>query len=435
MIDSHCHIDLEEFDDDRDFAIAHALGDGVRAILNVGFNRERARATDDLVARYDFFYGVVGLHPHDADDYDEVLVESFDRMLDHPRILGVGEVGLDFHHDRAPREVQERVFRRMIQLAHHKSAPLVIHCREAFDDALRILEEEGPPYRGIFHAFGGTLEQASRAIELGFHLGIGGVVTYRNSGLAEVVSQVPLDRIVLETDSPYLTPQPWRGRRNEPAYVLQVLRRVAAAHDVSPAEVSAATDEAFCRAMGLAPDLLPGPVFRVGARAWIHVDGVDDDEVEAALERLGGAPERAADAGDAVDEAAAEVILCGLTDPLAHPQRVRALAEGARERGWRVRVDTDAGARDAEAPAALAGVVDELVVRFYGVTPEQHDRVAWPPGGVEGFDALCETVRTAVREGIDTVCEFIAAPRFRADPCRELARKLGAKYDIRMYRS
>ena len=162
------------------------------------------------------------------------------------------------------------------------------------------------------------------------------------------------------------------------------------------------------------------------------MEAVDDARVEAALERLGAA---GAPAGDGAGDAVAEVSLCGLTDPLAHPRRVRALAEGARTRGWRVRVDTDATARAPEAPEVLAGVVDEIVVRFYGVTPEQHDRVAWPPGGVEGFDALCETARAAVRAGIETVCEFIAAPRFQAEPCRELARKLGARYDIRMYRS
>ena len=173
-------------------------------------------------------------------------------LLTRERIVAVGEIGLDFYRDLSPREIQRDVFQRQLALAKRADKPIIIHCRDAFDEVIAVLSEDGTRYRGIFHAFGGDAEQAQTVLDLGFHVGIGGVVTFKKSNLAEVVAGLPLDSIVLETDCPYLTPAPHRGKRNEPAYVGYVAEKVAEARNRPTDEISAATDQNFARAMGLA---------------------------------------------------------------------------------------------------------------------------------------------------------------------------------------
>jgi|GEM_PF-14697 len=535
MIDSHCHINLKHFDGDLEGVITRALGDGVRALMNIGYDPETARATIGLVERFPFVFGVVGIHPHDAQRLDDAYENEIREMLDHERILGIGEVGLDYYRDLSPRDVQADAFRRMIHLAREKSTPLVIHCRDAFDDAVRILEEEGAPYRGIFHAFGGNAEQARRVIDLGFHVGIGGVLTYRNSGLDETLSAIGLDRVVLETDSPYLTPHPWRGNRNEPAYVARVLQRIGQIQQMDPADVSNVTDENFCRAMGIAPSMLPPGVYRVDNTAYVHTsvllglretpasesisravhtgetapessgertepvtvadefsreateptplfppgesgqqpfastredafESAPDDSTHAQREaETGGTPPHRSEtdaransqpnaqvgdgatvhAGmesllDSMGDGVEELILCGLSDPLDDPAYALALCEAAHRRGWWVRINTDGRANQTagrDISDELAAVVNEIVVKFYGTSAVQHDRMAPVRRGEQGFEILRDFVRCTARTRMETVCEFIAAPKFNPQACRTMARELGAQYDIRMYRS
>lgn len=422
MIDSHCHLNLEQFDDDRDEVIARALGDGVSAIVNIGYDRESARQTVELLERFPFFYGVVGVHPHDADTCDDSLVEGIKGYLEHPRVVGVGEIGLDFYRDHSPRDTQRHVFKRMIRLARDRDYPIVIHCRDAFDEVVETLAGEASHYTGIFHAFAGSEDQVKRVLDLGFHVGIGGVLTYRNSSLAKTLRAIPLDRMVLETDSPYLTPHPWRGRRNEPSYVTHVARAVADIKKVSQAEVAHATTENLYAALAIGENLRPRGVYRVGQTVYIQTTS----GLPEGLEGFEG--------GEDVDEA----IICGFGDPLDDLDRVTRVARWAADKGWRVRVNTSGlgnvtAGRDVTTD--LAEFVDEVVVPFYGTTASQHERMALAGVDDAAFAAMGDFVKHAAKAGMDAVCEFIAAPKFKAEPCREFARTLDAQYDIRMYRS
>lgn len=421
MIDSHCHLNLEQFAGDFEPMLARALGDGVSAFVNIGFDRESARQTMELLDRYPFFYGVVGVHPHDAESLDDALMAELERYLDHPRVLAVGEIGLDFYRDHSPREVQRDVFKRMLALARGRNLPVVIHCRDAFDELVDTLAAEGSQYRGIFHAFAGTPEEAKRVIDLGFHVGVGGVATFRNSQLAKSLPDIPLDHIVLETDSPYLTPHPYRGRRNEPSYLAYVARAVAYAHRVSLAEAAEATTQNLFRALAVPESERPRGVYKLDQTVYIQTTS-------------GGA--RAVDTFDT--GGAEEAVICGFDDPLDDFETTLAAARWAAEQGMFVRVNTSGLANVAagrDVTRELSEFVDEVVVPFFGTTASQHDRVA--RGGVDddAFEAMRDFVRKAGEAGMDTVCEFIAAPKFKADPCREFAKGLGAQYDIRMYRS
>jgi len=422
MIDSHCHLNLDHFDDDRESTIARALNDGVVGFMNIGYDRTSLRQTLGLLEQYPFMFGAAGVHPHDASSYDPELDAEVRAALDHPRMVAVGEIGLDFYRDITSRETQLAVFRKMIALSREKDhRSIVIHCRDAFNEVIETLINEGGTYRGIFHAFSSGEAEARSIFNLGFHLGIGGVVTYRNARLAETVAALPIEKLVIETDSPYLTPHPWRGKRNEPAFVGHVLRAIARVKNMPVAEVDRITTENYLTAMGLPADALPRPVYRLEDAVYIQA-------VNATI----------ADLDAVVSDGETEAILTGVVDPLDHVEHTLALASHARERGWRVRVNSQGFANHTagrDVTRELAGIVDEIDVTLFGVNAKQHDELAYPSAGNEGWEQIRDFVRCSVASGIETVCEFVATPGFEAEPCRQFARDLGARYDIRMYRS
>jgi len=422
MIDSHCHLNLDHFEDDRDVAIARAINDGVVGFMNIGYDRTSLRQTLELLEAYPFMFGAAGVHPHDSASYNAELETEVRAALEHPRMVAVGEIGLDFYRDIAPRETQIEVFRKMIALSRdcgHK--PIVIHCRDAFNEVIETLISEGGTYRGIFHAFSAGEAEARSIFNLGFHLGIGGVVTYKNARLAETVAALPLDKIVIETDSPYLTPHPWRGKRNEPAFVAHVLRTIARAKNMTVAEVDRITTENYLAAMGLPAEALPRPVYKLADTVYIQAAAATPADLDAV-------------APDGVLEA----VLTGVIDPLDNMEHTLALASRARELGWRVRVNSQGFANQTagrDVTKELAGIADEIDVTLFGVNANQHDELAYPSVGNEGWEQIRDFVRCSVASGIETVCEFVATPGFEPEPCREFARQLGARYDIRMYRS
>ena len=254
FVDSHAHIDGEEFDGDRDEVVARARAAGVSAILNVGTgdphggNFERAVA---VAERFEGVYAGVGVHPHDARLYDEAAERLLvDLLRGSGRVVALGEIGLDYHYDNSPREVQREVFKRQLRLARAEGLPVIIHSREADDDTAEILRAElsGSGAGGVMHCFGGGRELASAALGLGFMISFAGNVTFKKAeALREIAVTVPADRLLVETDCPFLAPVPFRGRRNEPAYVVETARFLAELRGVPPEEIGRVTSENFAR--------------------------------------------------------------------------------------------------------------------------------------------------------------------------------------------
>src|SRR2546423_2475685 len=234
FIDSHCHIDGPEYDVDRDDVIARARDAGIATMLNVGTGNPNSGAFERAVAlaeQHENIYAAVGVHPHDAklfnDGAEKLLL---DLVSQSERVIACGEIGLDYHYDHSPRDVQREVFRRQLRLARKAELPVIIHSREADDDTIRIIREElsGDDRAGVMHCFGGSLQMARDAIELGFHISFAGNLTFKNAeGLRDIARQLPLDRLLIETDCPYLTPVPFRGKRNEPARVVETAKCLA----------------------------------------------------------------------------------------------------------------------------------------------------------------------------------------------------------------
>lgn len=229
LIDTHTHLDDARYDGDRDAMIERARGAGVGTLVTIGCDLVTSRAAVALADRYPFIYATVGAHPHEVKHIVPGWYEELRELATHPKVVGYGEIGLDYHYDHSPRDTQQARFREQIRLARALDLPVVIHTREAQEDTVAILKEErAGEVGGVFHCFSGDAWLAKDALDLGFYLSFSGVITFQNAAmLREIVRTVPLDRILVETDCPYLTPVPHRGRRNEPAHVRLVAEKIA----------------------------------------------------------------------------------------------------------------------------------------------------------------------------------------------------------------
>ncbi|MBE9507189.1 MAG: TatD family hydrolase [Chloroflexi bacterium] len=254
LIDSHAHLDFQQFDADREAVIERAREAGLVAIVNIGTDLASSRAAVALAEKYDFIYAAVGVHPHDAKTVTPVVLEELRALVRHPKVLAIGEIGLDYYRDLSPRPVQRRAFADQLALAAELALPVVIHSREAHDDVLAALREwvgtEGDT--GVLHSYSAGPERLEEVLALGFFIGISGPVTFPKANrLRAVAAAAPLDRLLVETDCPYLTPNPHRGRRNEPAYVRYVAQAVARAREMPEEAVAQATADNARRLFGI----------------------------------------------------------------------------------------------------------------------------------------------------------------------------------------
>src|SRR3954454_5197790 len=260
FIDSHCHIDGPEYDTDRDEVISRARDAGVETMLNVGTGDPHSGAFEravELAEKHRDIYAAIGVHPHDAKLFDVRAEQRLTSLAQQSlRVVAWGEIGLDYHYDHSPREVQRDVFRKQLKIAREVDLPVVIHSREADDDTLEILQAELAGYdrAGVLHCFGGSLQMAQAAIELGFFISFAGNVTFKKAeDLREVARQLPLEKLLVETDCPYLTPVPFRGKRNEPARVVETAKYLAAIHNQAPDDAGRITSENFAKLFGVPP--------------------------------------------------------------------------------------------------------------------------------------------------------------------------------------
>ena len=249
VIDSHCHLDDRQFDADREETIERALAAGVERMMAIGTGNgpPDLEAGLRLARRYPFMYATVGVHPHDAAKATAGTFTELERLAAEEKVLAVGEIGLDYHYDLSPREVQREVFAAQLKLAGRAGKPVVIHTREAWADTLRLLRENWSG-SGIMHCFTGTADEARESLDLGFCLAFGGVLTFpKADAVREAARQTPEDRLLVETDAPYLAPAPRRGKRNEPAFIVETVRRLAEVRGVPPERIAEATSHNFER--------------------------------------------------------------------------------------------------------------------------------------------------------------------------------------------
>jgi TatD DNase family protein len=245
LTDTHTHLNAEQFDKDRGEVIQRAIDNGITRILNIGFNRETIPTSMELAEKYSFIYSAVGWHPQDAKDMTPQDLEWIESLCSHPKVVAIGEIGLDYYWDTSPKDVQQTVFREQIRLARKVNMPIIIHNRDAHQDIVQILKEEkAEEVGGVMHCFSGSWEVAKQCLDMNFYISFGGPVTFKNAKQPkEVLSKVPLDRLLVETDAPYLTPHPFRGKRNETGYVRLVAEAAAEIKQLKLEEIARITTE------------------------------------------------------------------------------------------------------------------------------------------------------------------------------------------------
>ncbi|MBQ2854980.1 MAG: TatD family hydrolase [Oscillospiraceae bacterium] len=244
LFDTHAHMDDHAFDADREALLAALPEQGLALVLNPGCSAASSRNVDKLTRKYDYIYGAVGSHPDVADEVDEAVLTEYRTLCKlNPKIKAIGEIGLDYHYEDIPREIQQRAFRMQMALARELGLPVIVHEREAHEDGMKIVEEF-PDVTGVFHCYSGSLEMAKWLVARGWYIGFTGVLTFKNARKAvEVAANIPLDRIVLETDCPYMSPEPFRGKRNDPGKLYRMAEKLAELRDLSLEEIHAVTVE------------------------------------------------------------------------------------------------------------------------------------------------------------------------------------------------
>lgn len=250
--DSHAHLDDRRFDEDREIIIDDLKNHGVGLIMNIGCDLPSSERSVELADRYDFIYAAVGSHPDDADHVDGALLDRYRALAQNPKVRAIGEIGLDYHYEDVPRAQQIIAFEQQLELAEALKKPVIVHEREAHGDAMEIIGRH-PEARGVFHCFSGSAEMALWLVERGWYVGFTGVVTFKNARRAlEAVQALPIERILIETDCPYMAPDPYRGRRNDSRYVPLVAAKIAQLKGISPEEAGEITTENAKRLFGIA---------------------------------------------------------------------------------------------------------------------------------------------------------------------------------------
>ena len=242
LFDTHAHMDDASFDADRHELLSSLPGQGISLLMNPGCSYESSLNAIALAEQYDYIYAAVGSHPDVADEVDEVLIAKYRELCNqHPRIRAIGEIGLDYHYEDIPRDIQKRAFRMQMALAQELQLPVIVHEREAHEDGMKIVDEF-PTVKGVFHCYSGSAEMAKELIKWGWYIGFTGVLTFKNARKAiEVASAIPRDRIVIETDCPYMAPVPFRGKRNDPGKVRYMASKLAELWGVSEEEAARIT--------------------------------------------------------------------------------------------------------------------------------------------------------------------------------------------------
>lgn len=243
FIDTHVHLNADQYEEDLQEVIDRALEAKVETMVVVGFDRKTIEKTMQLVEQYDFVYGVIGWHPVDAIDCRQEDLDWIEELAAHPKIVGIGETGLDYYWDKSPKDVQQALFRKQIHLAQKLNLPIVIHNRDATGDVVQILREENAAsVGGVMHCFSGSVETAHECIAMNFMISLGGPVTFKNARMPkEVATEIPVEHLMIETDAPYLAPHPYRGKRNEPAFVPLVAEEIARLKGLTIEEIAQVT--------------------------------------------------------------------------------------------------------------------------------------------------------------------------------------------------
>ena len=454
LVDSHAHLDMKQFEGELPLVLARASEAGVGEILNVGYDTETVDSTLRLADEHPMIWAALGIHPHNAADWDPGLEEKLKQLLMRRKVLAVGEIGLDYYRDLSPREKQREVFRRQIGIALYFGKPIVIHCRDAFEDVMRIIEEEGAGEAGgIFHAFSGGTAEAEEVLREGFLVGIGGPLTYPKSRLPAVAERLPSSAFVLETDCPYLPPQKHRGERNEPAWVRLVAEEMARLRGVDVKDIERAAEANYRRVMHGEKDFPVSIAYGLKGSVYINVTSFcTNDCVFCSRLRTDNylygynlslltdpRPDEMVDAADRVLAGGdwGEIVFCGYGEPTARMKDLAATAGALTEHRLPMRLNTNGQGNminRRDIVPELERFFERISISLNAPDRETYVRVCRPDAGEKAFDAVLDFIGRAAASRMECTVTALDYPEVDLSRTRELVESIpGASFRVRKY--
>ena len=446
LIDTHCHLEMAQFDSDREDVIKRARGAGLEAMITVGSDMAGNALAQKLADEYDFIYRSVGLHPHEAKDFSEDVYRKLSEWASHKKVVAIGETGLDYHYMHSSKETQKEAFRRQLSLAQEKNLPVIVHSREAEKDTLEILKELKVS-RGVMHCFSGDAATAEAVLKMGLYISIAGPVTFKNSKkLAEATRAVPDDYLLIETDAPYLTPEPLRGKRNEPAYIVHTAEAIARLRGITLEDVARITTLNAKRLFGIGKLTGAGEVaYKIRASLYLNITNRCTNEcsfcirfysdfVKGHMLRLAKEP-TAEELKSAIGNPTAykEVVFCGYGEPLLRLDVVRDVASWVKAKGGRVRINTNGHGNlihGRNILPELAGLIDSISVSLDAHDAETYERLC-KPAFKNAFEGVMDFIREAKKHIPDVEASVVEAEGVDIEKCREIAEGLGARLRVR----
>jgi TatD DNase family protein len=459
IIDTHAHLDMEQYDADRDEVIERARANGVDYIINIGCDVESSARSLELAEQYDFIYATAGVHPHDVKSIDGATTYAdLKHLLAHPRMVAVGEIGLDYFKNYSPQDLQRTHFRNQLELARELDKPIIVHCRDANEDMISILSEFYAPNEkarsGIFHCFSGDQKLADKALEMGFYISFSGSVTFKKSEeLRAVAKTIPADRLFVETDCPYLAPVPKRGKRNEPAFVHHTAELIAGVRGLRVEDVQRTTELNFFELFGIGKNAPTGTVsYQIRNSLYLNLTTRCTDDcvfctrltrpvVQGYNLKLDREP-TADEVWESIDDPTKydEVVFCGYGEPTLRLDVVKEVAKKIKDAGGRVRLNTNGHGNvinKRNILPELQGLIDEMSVSLNTDTSEAYDEICRPlPAFRNGiYDKIKEFIAEA-KKYIPKVQATIVTDQKDVDEaaCEDIIQKeFGVDYRARRY--
>jgi len=452
MIDSHAHLDFPDFDADLDEVIDRAAKAGITHIIVPGVRPESWRKVLQLADRYENIYAALGIHPNYSNRADDKAWRELQALLKQPKIVGIGETGLDYYRDASPRKTQVEVFKRQLEMARAMRLPLILHCRDAFDECLKILRETASEeLSGVAHCFGGDAAFASELIAMGFNISFAGQVTFKNAdALRRVVKDVPVFNLLLETDSPFLAPEPHRGKRNEPAFLAHIVPKLAELHDLSNEDIERITNVNCYRLFGVGNRPPRGKIaYTVKNKCYLNITNRCTNRCVFCIRqgdgyflghhlRLESEP-TAVQVIQAMGDPTRfdEVVFSGLGEPTIKLNILKTIARQLKARGVRVRLNTNGQGslfHGRDICPELVGLVDTVWVAVQTADPREYLRLCRPEDGDRAFPAVIDFIKRAKQLIGNVEITALNMPGVDVAGCERLARELGVGFRLRRYR-
>ncbi len=452
LIDTHAHLEMPQFDGDRDEVIKKAVDSGISLIIDVGSDLSGSRTALELAHRYDFIYASAGIHPHEVKGVTIETYKEIRKLLSDPKVIAIGEIGLDYYKDYSPRDIQQREFINQIRIAKEFKKPVIVHSRDAREDTLEILKDEKvSEIGGIMHCFSGDEEMARRCMDMGFYISFAGPVTYPNADkLRKVIKSIPTNRLLTETDCPYLAPQQMRGKRNEPANVRYVAEKIAEAKGLNFEDIERTIELNVYNLFRIGrPDKTGRITYKIRNSLYLNITNrctnecffctrISDPWVQGYNLRLEGEPS----AEDIIKEIGDpkvydEVVFCGYGEPTLRLSLIKEVSKKIKEMGGKIRLNTNGHGNlinKRNILPELKGLVDSVSVSLNAENSEKYNKICHPIFKNDTYEAVKDFIREAKKYIPEVVATIVDVPEVDEEKCKEIAEKeLGVKFRERRY--